>query len=174
MEINLEQKIKEAKEKLPGIKLDEFRFDQYGHHIDRRVSDIEIVETDNYIVASAKWEERVWDRWQGISNGGIARNGWLSISYKPKTNEDLTTIETKKVCVNHQHDPRKDRDLMSYILVNFEHVGDDQIKGGWMRKDGEVRMKFSLDLKNCNASLKYQDHEDDYLITKKKKEIWGC
>ena len=138
------------------------------------MSDIEIVETDNYIVASAKWEERVWDRWQGISNGGIARNGWLSISYKPKTNEDLTTIETKKVCVNHQHDPRKDRDLMSYILVNFEHVGDDQIKGGWMRKDGEVRMKFSLDLKNCNASLKYQDHEDDYLITKKKKEIWGC
>ena len=146
-EKSLEQKLKEANEKLPGLAetLKPYSGATWGMHWNGHPEDVKYLETKNYQIAAARWDEHEWDE----GGGGIQWNGWLSVHYKQKNSQGkIQGLSTQKVVTRDRYDAHKDKThLWGHSCVGIEALDDNQIKVSWENGKGEKVLSYTVNLK---------------------------
>lgn len=138
----LEEKIQEIEGKVPGMakKVESYKGATWGMHWNAGIQDINYIETSDYQVVAARWNDHSWDE----GGGGIKWTDWITIYYKRKEGEDeIKSIKTEEVVTRDQYDPKKDRtDLWGYNNVSLEKIENNKVRTSWTNNDGKEALAY--------------------------------
>ncbi len=137
---------------MPG--LSEQLASKYGDWGDMKssshVKGINFVETDNFYVAAAMWDDHTYSM---RGNGGIQWKNWTTLHYREKESEgEIRQLSSPAVVTRHRFSADCDRsDLWDFINnVGLEAEGNT-VKVSWMSADGEKRMTSGYNLEELNG-----------------------
>ena len=109
------------------------------------VKGINFVETDNFYVVAAIWDDHTYSM---RGNGGIQWKNWTTVHYREKESEgEIRQLSSPEVVTRHRFSADYDRrDLWPFTLrVGLEAEGN-KVKTSWMNSDGEKRMQMEYNL----------------------------
>jgi len=159
-EKSLEQKMKEANEKLPGVDkmLQPSSYATWGMHWNGHPEDIKSLETKNYQIVAAKWDEHEWSE----DGGGIQWNEWLSVHYKPKgSEENIRSLTTERIITRDMHSASNDREsLWPYNYVGIKALEGSEIEVSWQNEKGDSARSYIINLEERTINgIKYKEEK---------------
>jgi len=148
---SLEQKLKDAESKMPGISglVQPYKGGFFDMYYSGRLDDAEYLETDKYQVLASKWEVHSWSD----MGGGIAWDERLKIFYREKGKNEIKSLETPEVRTRDHHDEYRDRkDLMPYDYVFIKPVDASRFEVAWANKEGNKTERYWVNLDTNQVS----------------------
>ena len=107
-------------------------------------ADVAQIQTADYKVIAAKWEEHEWSE----DGGGIAWKCWASIYIQP-TGQDapLKRVRAPTISTRDQHNADYDRrDLWGYNNVSVKDLGNNKVEVAWADNKGNLGPTYTYDL----------------------------
>ncbi len=132
-------------QKMPGVKryLMSEKTDETYFHSNRSPTDIEYLETEDYQVVAAKWEEHHWKK---KPYSGVGWNEWVEIYYA-KSGQEPEGRRTRMVATRDKYNSSFDRkDLWGHEKVNLEKIGKNKITVAWQNGKGHIVMQETYEI----------------------------